>query len=314
MNALLARGLDVTATGRSPAALAPLAQAGARIATADLASDPLDDMVRGHTAVVNCAALAAPWGHRDVFVRNNVLTAERLLNASATAGVTRFVHISSPSIYAGFKHQIGVKEAFTPPSRWSTPYGETKWMSEQRVLDPRFASLEPVVLRPRAVFGEGDRAILPRILAVARKGLFPLMDGGSARVDVTYVANVVAAVELALSASSENAGRAYNITNGEPMSVRELLDRLFGALGIRVKYVPLPAHVAYGLASLSETVARLRPSGGEPRLTRYGISLLARSLTLDISAARERLGYQPRISLQTGFERCGVWWREHAAA
>ena len=311
---LLGRGFDVTATGRSQAALAPLAQAGARTVTADLASDPLDDMVRGHTAVVNCAALAAPWGRRDSFVRNNVRTAERLLDVSVAAGIKRFVHLSSPSIYASFKDQLGVTEAFTPPSKWSSPYGETKWLSEQIVLDRRFASLEPVVLRPRAVFGEGDRVILPRILAVARKGIFPLMNGGAARVDVTYVANVVTAVELALATSRENAGRAYNITNGEPISVRELLDRLFSALGVRVKYIPLPESFAYGLANLSEAVARWRPNGGEPRLTRYGISLLAHSLTLDISAARERLGYRPQVSLQEGFERCGAWWRQHAAA
>ena len=314
VRALLARGHDVSATGRSAAALAPLADVGARTVTADLASDPLDDLVRGHASVVNCAALAAPWGRRDSFVRNNVQTAERLLVAAAAAGVTRFVHLSSPSIYSSFKDQIAVREAFTPPHRWTTPYGETKWLSEQIVLDRRFASLQPVVLRPRAVFGEGDRVIVPRILAVARKGIFPVINGGAAQIDVTYVANVVTAVELALSTSSENVGRAYNITNGEPMPVRELLDRLFAALDVRVKFVPLPQFVAYGMASLSETIANLRANGREPRLTRYGIALLAHSLTLDITAARERLGYVPRVSLQEGFERCGAWWRQHAAA
>jgi nucleoside-diphosphate-sugar epimerase len=311
---LLARGHDVSATGRSAGALAPLAEAGARTATADLAADPIDSLVRGHTAVVHCAALAAPWGRRESFVRNNVHTTERLLDAAVGAGVTRFVHLSSPSIYSSFRDQIGVKEAFTPPSRWPSPYGETKWLSEQLVLDSRFASLEPVVLRPRAVFGEGDRVILPRILAVARRGVFPMLNRGAAQIDVTYIGNVVAAVELALTTSRENAGRAYNITNGEPMPVRELLDRLFAALGIRVRFVPLPEGVAYGIASLAEAAANLQSNGREPRLTRYGIALLAHSLTLDISAARERLGYVPRISLQEGFERCAVWWRQHAPA
>ena len=311
---LLARGHDVTATGRSQAALAPLAQAGARVAPADLAVDALDDLVRGHTAIVNCAALAAPFGRRESFLRNNVQTADLLLTAAAAAGVARFVHISSPSIYSKFESQINVREAFTPPARWTTPYGETKWLSEQMVLEPRFAALEPVVLRPRAVFGEGDRVIVPRILAVARKGIFPLINRGVAQIDVTYVANVVSAVELALSTPRANAGRAYNITNGEPMTVRELLDRLFTALGVRVKYIPLPQSVAYGMAGLSETIANLRTNGGEPRLTRYGIALLAHSLTLDISSARGRLGYAPRVPVQEGLERCAAWWRQHAPA
>jgi nucleoside-diphosphate-sugar epimerase len=276
--------------------------------------DTLDELVRGRAAVVNCAALAAPWGRRDSFVRNNVRTAERLLVAAAAAGVTRFVHLSSPSIYSSFQDQIGVSEAFTPPRQWTTPYGETKWLSERLVLDPQFSALQPVVLRPRAVFGEGDRAIVPRILAVARSGIFPALNGGVAQIDVTYVANVVTAVELALSTPSENAGRAYNITNGEPMEVRELLERLFAALRVRVRFVPLPQSVAYGMARLSEAVASLRPIGAEPRLTRYGIALLAHSLTLDITAARERLGYEPRVSVEEGFQRCAAWWRQNAPA
>jgi nucleoside-diphosphate-sugar epimerase len=311
---LLARGHDVTATGRSAAALAPLAQAGAQVASADLAVDVLDELVRGHTAIVNCAALAAPFGRRQSFVRNNVQTAERLLTAAVSAGVTRFVHVSSPSIYSRFADQINVREAFTPPARWTTPYGETKWLSEQIVLEPRFAALEPVVIRPRAVFGEGDRVIVPRILAVARKGIFPLINRGVAQIDVTYVANVVAAIELALTTARANAGRAYNITNGEPMAVRELLERLFAALDVRVKFVPLPRSVAYGMAGVSEAIARLRADGAEPRLTRYGIALLAHSLTLDISSARGRLGYAPRVSVQEGLERCAAWWRQHAPA
>jgi nucleoside-diphosphate-sugar epimerase len=309
---LLSRGYFVSATGRSAAALSSLAVAGAQIVMADLATDRIDDLVSGHTAVVNCAALAAPWGQRKSFMRNNVQTTERLLVAAQAAGVKRFVHLSSPSIYSRFKDQIGVAEAFTPPRRWTTPYGETKWLSEQLVLDQRFVALHPIILRPRAVFGEGDKTIIPRILAVARKGVFPLINRGAALIDVTYVRNVVAAVELALTTQCENAGRAYNITNGEPMSVRELLDRLFSALDLPVRFIQLPEFVAHGLASFAEVLANLRPNGREPRLTRYGIALLAHSLTLDITAARERLSYVPQVSLQEGFERCAVWWRQHA--
>jgi len=312
--ALLDGGHDVTATGRSASALESLGSRGARIVLNDLAVDPLDALTREQEAVVNCAALASPWGRRELFIRNNVMTAERLMTAAHAAGVKRLVHISSPSIYAGRRDQLNVSEAFTPPRHWASPYGETKWLSEQVVLDERFAALEPVVLRPRAVFGAGDRTILPRILSVARKGNFPLINGGRAMIDVTYVANVVRAVELALITPAQNTRRAYNITNGEPMTVRELLDRLFAILGLRVRLIPMSESVVYGLATLSEALARLSPRGSEPRLTRYGIALLAHSLTLDITAARERLGYSPYISLQEGFEHSAALWRQDASA
>jgi nucleoside-diphosphate-sugar epimerase len=310
--ALAARGHEVVATGRSSAALEPLAVAGVRTQGADLAADPLDSLAAGCAAVVHCAARAAPWGRRAAFVRDNVVATERLLAAAARAKVRRFVHLSSPSIYSAARHQLGVAEDFSEPQRWSTAYAETKWLAEQRVLAAQFAALEPVVLRPRAVFGEGDRAIVPRIAAVARNGVFPLIDRGAAVIDVTYVGNVVDAVELALATSSANAGRAYNITNGEPLQVRELLDLLFGALGIRVRFVPLPRPVASLIAAAAEAVAALRADGAEPRLTRYGVALLAYSMTLDISAARERLKFAPLISVRDGFARYAAWSR-HAA-
>jgi len=311
---LAGRGVQVVATGRSPAALAPLAAIGAHIVTANLATDSLASLLRGCEAVVHCAAMAAPWGAKEAFIRDNIRATERLLEAAAEAGVRRFVHLSSPSIYAGFEDQLNVREPFTPPQRWTSIYGETKWISEQCVLQPRFASLEPVVLRPRAVFGEGDRAIVPRVLAVARRGRFPLIRRGEAMIDVTYVANVVSAVERALETPRENAGHAYNITNGEPMTVRRLLDRLFAALGLKVRYVPLPATVALTLARISEAIASLRANGAEPRLTQYGIALLTYSLTLDISAAREKLGYTPAVSVEEGLTRYAAWWRQHGAA
>ncbi len=277
---LRSRGEDVVATGRRAGALQPLQEAGARVVTANLATDSLREMVRGCHAVVHCAAMAAPWGKRDAFVRDNVTATERLLEAAAEAGVQRFVHISSPSIYSAFEHQVNVDEAFTAPARWANPYGETKWLSEQRVFDPRFASLQPVALRPRAVFGEGDRAIVPRVLAVARRGRFPLIDGGASLIDVTYVGNVVSAIETALSTPRENCGRAYNITNGEPMAVRELLTKLFGAP--RRKSSLCAAAAAGGIHRCAGVGGDCRASAERRRATTHAIWNRATDLQHDV--------------------------------
>lgn len=311
---LLGAGHEVIATGRSAGALEELGRRGARIVLADLAVDPLEKLLLDQQAVVNCAAMAAPWGRRELFVRNNVLGTERMVTAARSAGVQRLVHLSSPSIYAGWRDQLNVPEEFTPPHRWPSAYAETKWLSERIVLDSRFAALTPVVLRPRAVFGPGDRVILPRILRVARKGVFPLLNGGRALLDITHIDNVVRAVELALTTTTQNTGRAYNITNGEPMPVRELLERIFTSMRLRVRLIALNESIAYAIAALAEAGARFSPTGAEPRLTRYSISLLAHSLTLDITAARQKLGYAPGICLREGFDQFAACWRSDAAA
>ena len=314
---LAARGHDVVPTARRALPVpvfAPLpgphATAAASLTTlpADLARDDLSPLLAGCDAVVHCAARASPWGPREIFWRDNVVATERLLKAAAHAAtVRRFVHISTPSIYFDGRPQHDRTEEFTPPRRWPTAYAESKWTAEERVRAAR--SLGPVILRPRAVFGPGDRAIVPRIVAAAARGYLPLPGGGTASIDITYVDNVVDSIEAALAAPRTLEGRAFNVTNGEPVVVRDLLTRLFAALHLDVKLVNVPRTLALAAASFSEALAKLRPRQPEPRLTKYGVGLLATSQTLSIAAAREALGFEPAVSVADGLERYARWWK-----
>ena len=303
-------GYDVLAMGRDRTRLAAARDAGCRTRELDLATDDLRDAVQGHTAIIHCAARASPWGRPEEFHRDNVQATERLLAAAAdSGGVRRFVHLSSPSIYFRFCDQRDLSEDFVPPVRWPTSYAKTKWQSECSVR--RFEALSPIILRPRAVFGPGDRTIVPRLIAVAARGYFPLPSGGSAWTDVTYIENVVRAVAAALEAPAGLGGRAFNITNGEPVQIRDLLTRLFGALEIRPRMLPIPRAALLALARCSEYSSRHLGAGAEPRITVYGAGLLSYSQTLSIEAARRDLAYAPTISLDEGLRRYADWWRIH---
>jgi nucleoside-diphosphate-sugar epimerase len=274
---------------------------------ADLAIDSLDPLLEGCEAIVHCAARAAPWGERALFWRDNVLATERLLDAARRAGtVRRFVQISTPSIYFRYRNQENIAEVFTPPKRWPTHYAETKWTAECRVRDA--PTLGPIILRPRAVFGPGDRAIVPRVLAAVQRGALILPNGGKAWIDITYVDNVVSAVEQALIADRRFEGKAFNITNGEPLQVRDMLTKLFAALRIRVRFRSTPISLALMAARASEAVAKLRAGRPEPRLTTYGVGLLGYTQTLSLEAARTCLNYSPMVTINQGLEQYARWW------
>ncbi|WCE05688.1 NAD(P)-dependent oxidoreductase [Pseudoxanthomonas sp. JBR18] len=300
--ALQARGEQVVASGRDPQALARL-PGGIAVRPVDLCRDDLDALLRGCEAVIHPAARSTPWGPAAAFERDNVLATQRLLDAARRAQIRRFVHFSSPSIYFRYADQHAVTEDFAPPARWITDYARTKWESEVRVRQAAAEGLPCVVLRPRAVFGEGDRAIFPRLLAVARRGWFPLVHGGRAIIDTTHIDNVVDAALACLSPAVPGDGRAYNLSNGEPIAVAALLRQVFEACDLRVRMVPVPRTLAVGLAGVGEAIARRRRDCPEPRLTRYSVGVIGWSQTLDIGRARQELGYTPRVSIAEGLAR-----------
>ncbi|HEX7802211.1 MAG TPA: NAD(P)-dependent oxidoreductase [Pseudoxanthomonas sp.] len=311
---LAASGHRVVASGRSLERLQLLQSTAERLMVADLCTDPPEPLAEACDAVVHCAALSSPWGTAESFSRANVLATRRLLEASQRVGVRRFIHMGSPSIHFRFADQYGIEEAFEPPRRWITEYARSKWESELCVRSAAANGLEALVLRPRAVFGERDQAILPRLMAIADRGWFPLIHRGDAVIDVTYVANLSGLVAQCLEADVVADGRAYNVTNGEPIRVGELIAKLFSAMDRQVRLVPVPRGVAVAAAGIAERIARIRPGRPEPRLTRYGIGVLGYSQTLDISLARRELGYAPAVSIDQGIERYAQWWKRHARA
>ncbi|UYB51858.1 NAD-dependent epimerase/dehydratase family protein [Xanthomonas sp. AM6] len=301
VRALAAQGAQVRASGRNAAALAAFAgDPRIDVVRAELCRDDLASLLHGCEAVIHCAALSAPWASAEVFRQANVVATERMLAAAQRAQVRRFVHFSSPSIYFRFADQYQVTEDFTPPPRWIGGYPQTKWEAEEKVRAAAAAGLPALVLRPRAVFGHGDNAIVPRLLAVAQRGWFPLVHGGRAMIDVCCVENAVAAALAALRAEQFGDGRAYNISNGAPIAVRDLLTELFAALRLRVRLLPVPRRLALALATVGEQIALRRRGQPEPRLSRYGIGVLGYSQTLDIGRARRELGYAPVLSTEAG--------------
>jgi len=308
---LHADGHIVTATGRDPVKLRESSSPGMRVMPADLAIDPLESLVASSDIVVHCAAMSSPWGRRQDFFSANVIATERLLAASRSAGVGRFVFLSSPSIYFRTRDQFGLTEAFVPPRKWITHYAESKWTAEQCVRAACTDNMSGVILRPRAVFGEGDRAIFPRLIAKASKGWFPLVDGGNAMIDVTHIDTVVHAVQRSIDAEVSRDACCFNITNGEPMRVRDLLGCLFESLRMQVRYRRLSRPLAMRLAGLIERVASLWPGHPEPVVSRYTLGVLAYSQTLDISAARKVLGFIPQMAVVPAIERFAAWWASH---
>lgn len=312
---LAARQQAVRGTGRNRAAGEALRTQGIEFFPADLVTagfDELDRLLDGIDTIWHCAALSSPWGRYDDFHAANVTATMRLAQAAVRHGVRRFVHISTPSLYFDYRHRRGIPETFRP-ARYVNHYASTKAHAEEsiRAIAAHSSATTFVMLRPRGIFGPHDRVLLPRILRVLheRNGKLPLPRGGVARLDLTYAENVVHAMQLATTCADVPNGEVFNITNGEPVVLCDLLESIFALLKVPCRIVGIP----YALLDIAARVMERRAifNGREPALTRYSIGALNFDMTLDITKARRVLGYEPIVSLADSIDSTIQWIQSH---
>jgi nucleoside-diphosphate-sugar epimerase len=302
----------VTVLGRNESAGRALEMLGMKFIRADLAeAAAVTAACRGQEIIFHCGARSSPWGRYADFCRDNVIATQNLVTAGERQHISRLIHVSTPSVYFDFTDRLDVPESQPLPARPANHYVRTKLLAEAAVEAAAERGLATITLRPRAIFGPGDTTLFPRLIRAHGARGFPLIGHDDPLMDITYVENVVDALLLAADAPAAALGKKFNVTNGEPWPRSQLLATLFAEIGQPLKTRHVNYHVAQTAAALLETFSHVfTRARWEPPLTRYTVGVLARSQTLDISAARARLGYAPRVSVAAGLRAFGSWWKE----
>jgi 2-alkyl-3-oxoalkanoate reductase len=255
-----ARGHEVLCLGRRPGPVGRHVRWDAARELPELA---------GADAVVHLAAAVGdpPPGRRAeaAYRAVNVDGTARLLQAAAGRPL---VWVSSASVYRPGPYPAPVREEH-PTDGQRSAYGRTKAAGERLALDAG-----AVALRPRAVYGDGDRHLLPRLRRVVRAGR-AWLPGPDVAMSLTAVENLAAACLAAL----DWPGGAYNIADERPYRRDEVFAR---ALRVPVRQVP---------AGLARAVA-----GVSPALTRYAVDQLTDGMVLELARARGQ-GYRPARTL-----------------
>ena len=258
--------------------------------------------------VIHTGALSSAWGKYDDFYNANVLATRYIAELCIEYSVKRMVYISSPSIYTAKRDRLNIREDDFDPNNKLNFYIKTKLISESELHELEKKGLDLAILRPRGLIGPGDPSLMPRLMRANGKIGIPLIRKGKITVDITCVQNVAYACYLAMSVEAAK-GHTFNITNGEPSEFGKLLELFCEEAGEQAKFLHLPFGLLYVVAAIMEFFYTILPTNKEPMLTRYTVCTLSFSQSLDISKAKEILGYKPKISLQEGIREYGKWWQ-----
>jgi nucleoside-diphosphate-sugar epimerase len=300
-------GFEIIATGRSRIAGERLRRRGIEFAGCDiLERKRLKSVLRGADLLIHCAGRTADRGSYSEFYQVNVVGTRNVIDACRENGIGRIIYISTPSVYYTGYDRFDVAES-DPVARRQFPYGETKLIAEKDLLSEAEEGISTIILRPRAVYGRYDRTIVPRILKLSEGKRFPLINKGEAMVDITYIGNLVSAIRNCLSAPHSSWNEVYNISNCDPVSIREWFSTVLDIFNRPFRPRSLPRSLALVIASFMEGVRRVSGGRVQPELTRFSVGYMSTSLTMSIEKAKSRLGYNPAISNREGFLRYREW-------
>jgi nucleoside-diphosphate-sugar epimerase len=307
---LLARGDQVVATCRQPSS--ELESRGVRVVRADLRDlEAVKSACRGIECVFHVAGISGIGVKSTIFYENNTLATQNVLQACLENRVGKLVFTSSPSVVFDGRDQCGLDESTPYPIHWLGHYQRSKAIAEQAVLAASGKNgLLTCSLRPHLIWGPRDKALYPRLLDRARRKRLIQIGDGTNLIDTAYVENVAAAhlqAADALAPGSAVSGKAYFISDDEPVNCWRWMNKLLALSGIASVEKSISLETAWRIGACFEFFYTIFRISSEPPMTRFLAAQFARSHYYDIGRAKRDFGYYPIVPHDEAMRRMKVW-------
>jgi len=272
----------------------------------------LERACEGVQCVYHAAARVGDWGPWEEFVQLTIAGSRPLFAAAERAGVPRFIHISSISVY-GHVNQKGLVLDETAPlgvkvHKWS--YYTRAKVEVERDLWERVAAgskTKYTVIRPSWLYGPRDRATIARLTNLIRTRKAKLLGAGSNRLNVVYAGNVAEACILAAD-NPKAVGESYNCSNDGELSQEQYFNLIADAIGAPPVTRRVPFKVAYNVAFVLEVIGHLFKLKKPPMVTRYAVWLMGRDTFFSAEKARQELGWTSAVSYEEGVPATIRWF------
>lgn len=267
--------------------------------------------VRGCDAVIHLAAKVGITGSYRDYAAVNIDGTANVVDAAVKAGVTRFVHVSSPSVAHSGSALAGAGADAARPDAARSAYSRTKAYGEIRALSADAPGFAVIALRPHLVWGPGDTQLVGRIVARARKNRLFLIGDGCALIDSTYLDNAAEALVAGLDRAPRAHGKAFVVSNGQPRPIADLLSGIARAAGADVPRRRIGFRAAQGAGYLAQGVWTLLRRPDDPPITSFLAEQMGTAHWFDQRAVRKELEWEPRIGIEEGFVRLAQWYAAH---
>jgi len=302
-NALAAAGDSVRALVRPSKRAAQLRDNGVEVVEGELTNaDDVHEAVKGCERIYHLAAAFRSIAHSDDhYWRVNVGGTLNVLAAARAHGCERLVHCSTGGVHGHIEDPPADETYRFKPG---DVYQRTKLEAELAAADAAEQGVPVSIVRPGAIYGEGDLRFL-RLFRAIQQRRFAMVGSGRTRLHMVYVDDLVRGLMLAGSHPAAR-GETFLIAGAEAPTLNEVAASVADAMGARRPTLHLPVWPIYAAASLCEGICV--KLGVEPPLHRRRIGFFTHHREFDIRKARRLLSYEPRVPLGEGLRRTAAWY------
>ena len=311
---LAREGWETRAMVRNPRSASWLTALRTELIAGDvLQASVFANAAKGCDVIFHTAAAITPSGGWEDYRSLNLDGTRNAIDAASGASA-RLMHVSSVAVYGpGMRYREGAlttEDVPLEPLPDSQYYARSKRESEQMVMAAHSSGrIWATAIRPDVIYGRRDRQFIPRIARLLNFRVAPLVGGGKAELPIINAENVADAAFLAAT-SDAAAGKAYNIANERPTTVREFFDLAAEGLDRRIFGAPIPIPVAKLLLGATTKAIGMLAGRGLAAMSSNTLNFLTRGNPFSSDLARIELGWHPPVDPRAGIPDAFRWWRE----
>jgi nucleoside-diphosphate-sugar epimerase len=242
---------------------------------------------------IHTAAIADDKASKTNLYNTNVTGTKNV--ALAAKHCNTFIHISSSSVYLHSNKLLTEEMAGEKNGEKLSAYGKSKLLAE-KVLTETYANDACYILRPRGIYGPGDKVLLPRLLKLVRRN--KMLRPGSMQVNLsmTHFENFATAIDCCIH--SEKKGlHIYNVADDKTYVLYDIAKKLLCTLHkTKLSDKALPLWVL-------KVLSGLRIGDATPLF----LQTVSKSLAMDISKIKEEMNYSPVIDFDKSLQEIAAW-------
>jgi nucleoside-diphosphate-sugar epimerase/predicted dehydrogenase len=276
----------------------------------------LAEAIDGMDYVVHAAA--AQEGDWETFDDTTVRGTERVMRLARQLKVRRVIYISSMSVY--HMNGLGKKSVITEEGRLEENPGARGYYTFSKLEAERVAKglmaangngngkVPGVILRPATIYGPRGPVFTPLIGVSLFDKVFMILGKKKMRLPLVYIDNLVDAIILCIK-DDRAAGQTFNVIDDDGTTKEDYVRKLTTGVFPRSRSVSLPYWFVHSAVRFQEALFRMMRR--DPVLTRYRLDSASSDAVFSNAKIKERIGWQPRVSLEEGLTRTFEWFREN---